>query len=234
MTDRSEFISPPLAARRAFLGGALASALLALPACTGMGGISFTEAIRRLLMVSSERAFARLTADGGFWDEQVGALGLESFLGSRGGVLARILTSGLFKSRLEGAFADIAIEGSYRAAPVVADAVRVIGIQNAIDLVRGGPSAATAFLRGSMDDRLIETMVPEIGDALRVAREPLVGQLLAGLTGVDVSEVATSFSANVNGVIWDEIGKEEAAIRADPGSTNDALLIGVFGVGAGR
>jgi hypothetical protein len=230
MTDN--FASTTLSAtgRRGFLMGVAASGFVALPACSSMGGFSLTEAVRRLLLLSSERAFARLTADGGFWDEQVGALGLESFLGSRGGVLSRILTSALFKSRLEDAFADIAIEGSYRAAPVVADAVRVIGFRNAIDLVRGGPTAATAFLRTEMDDRLIETMVPEVGEALRVAEDPLVGQLLGALTGVNVTEVATSFSANVNDVIWDEIGKEEAAIRADPASTNDAAIIGVFGV----
>ncbi|HBQ53128.1 MAG TPA: DUF4197 domain-containing protein, partial [Erythrobacter sp.] len=43
-----------------------------------------------------------------------------------------------FKSRLENAFGDIAYEGAQRAAPLVTDAVRTIGIQNAIDLVRGG------------------------------------------------------------------------------------------------
>lgn len=217
--------------RRSFMLGATASGVVALSGCTGMGGFSLTEAVRRVLLLSSERAFSRLTADGGFWDEQVAALGLNSFLGSRGGVLSRILTSTLFKSRLEDAFADIAIEGSYRAAPVVADAVRVIGIQNAIDLVRGGPTAATSFLRGEMGNRLVETMVPEVGDALRVAREPLIGQLLGELTGVNVSEVATTFSDRVNGVIWNEIGREEAGIRADPASTNDALIIGVFGAG---
>lgn len=218
--------------RRGFLIGASAASLLALPGCSSLGGFSLVDAVRRMLLLSIERAFMRLTEDGGFWDQQVAELGLNSFLGSRGGVLSRILTSALFKSRLEGAFADIAIEGSARAAPVVADAVRIIGFQNALDLVRGGPRAATSFLRGEMGNQLVEAMVPEVGNAMRVAQEPLVGQLLAALTGVNLSEVATGFSDTVNGVIWDEIGAEEAAIRADPGSTNDPLIIGVFGAGA--
>ena len=62
----------------------------------------------------------------------------------------------------------------------VTDAVRVIGFQNAIDLVRGGPTAATSYLRGSMGSRLIDAMVPELGQAMRVAQDPLVGELLAG------------------------------------------------------
>lgn len=222
--------SEGLLKRRTVLAGMLASGALTLPGCSTFGGFSFIDAIRQLLFLSSSHAFARLTADGGFWDESVDQLGLDSFMGNRGGVLASILTSALFKNRLDNAFADVAEKASDRAAPAVADAVRVIGIENAVALVRGGPTAATAFLRGEMGDSLIRTMVPEVGQALRIAQEPLVGQLLASLTGVDVTGVANTFSGTVNNVIWDEIGREEAAIRANPRSTNDPLLIGVFGI----
>lgn len=216
--------------RRLFLTGGAATVLLALPACSSMGGISLTEAIRRLLVLSSERAFARLAAPGGYWDNAVGRIGLERFLGSRGDVLGRILTSSLFKDRLEDAVADIAVRGSYRVAPIVAETVRTIGIQNAVDLVRGGPTAATDFLRTSMADGLIEAMIPEVGGALRVAREPLIGQVLGALTGVNVDQIARGFSGEVNNAIWREIGVEEAAIRADPASTNDPLLIAALKV----
>lgn len=226
--------SPAIAptSRRAFIGGTLASGALLLPGCSTLGGFSFTDAIRRLLYLSSERAFTRLTAPGGFWDEQVGTLGLDNLLGTRGNVVASILTSTLFKDRLEGAFADIAIEGAERAAPLVADAVRVIGIQNAIALVNGGPTAATSFLRQDLGTTLVEAMVPELGDAMRIASEPLVGELLAGLTGIDVGGVARNFSGQIDDAIWQEMGVEEAAIRSNPRATNDPLLIGVFGAGS--
>ena len=217
------------ASRRAFMGGALASGALLLPGCQSLGGWSLTDAIRQLLYLSSERAFMRLTAPGGFWDEQVAALGLSNLIGSRGGVVASILTSTLVKDRLEGAFADIAIEGAERAAPIVADAVRVIGISNALALVNGGPTAATQFLRGSMGTSLVEAMVPELGDAMRFASEPLVGELLAGLTGIDVGGVARNVANTVDDAIWNEMGVEEADIRRNPRSTNDPVLIGVFG-----
>ncbi len=221
------------AARRQLLAGILVgSAALALPACQSLPGFSLTEAIRRLLMVSSENAFARLTAADGFWDDQVAKVGLSNLLGTRGDVLSDILTSTLFKDRLNDAFADIAIEGSYRAAPLVADAVRVIGIENAEALVRGGPRAATAFLQGEMGGQLIEAMVPELGRAIEIASDPLVAQLIDGLTGTDVGGIAQRLAGNVNDTIWEEIGFEEEAIRRDPRSTNDPLLIGVFGAGA--
>ena len=141
--------------RRALLAGAAgAGALLLLPGCATTGGYSLTEAIRRLLLLSAENAFARLTAPGGFWDEQVARIGLSELLGTRGDVLSRILTSGLVKDRLEERFATFAIEASFRAAPIVTDAVEVIGFENAIDLVRGGPSAASDFLRVELGQRL--------------------------------------------------------------------------------
>lgn len=222
-----------LADRRALLRGAGAGALvLALPACATYPAFSLTEAIRRLLLRASENAFARLVEPDGYWDDQVARLGLSNLLGTRGDTLARILTSTLFKDRLEEAFADIAIEGSYRAAPIVTDAVRVIGFANAVELVRGGPKAATTALRGELGGRLIDAMVPELGEAIRVASDPLVAELINAATGTNVGGIAQRLAGNIDDAIWTEIGVEEAAIRANPEATRDPVLIGVFGAAA--
>ncbi|UAB77711.1 DUF4197 domain-containing protein [Erythrobacter sp. SCSIO 43205] len=219
-------------ARRQFIGGGLAlSAALTLPACAGGYGISLTEAVRRLLLLSSENAFARLTADGGFWDSQVAQLGLGDMLGSRGNVLTRVLTSALVKDQLEDAFADFAVDASFKAAPIVTEAVRTIGFANAVELVRGGPNAATAALRGELGGRLVDEMVPELGQAIRIASNPGVAELLRQVSGADIGAIAQGFAGNIDDAIWTEIGKEEAIIRANPQSTNDPLLIGVFGLG---
>lgn len=218
--------------RRRLLAGATGAAALALlPGCATTGGFSMVEAVRRLLLISSENAFARLTEPGGFWDQQVAQLGLGSVLGARGDVLSRILTSGLVKDQLEDRFATLAIEASFRAAPVVTDAIQVIGLENAIALVRGGPDAASSFLRQEVGTGLLDAMVPELGQAMRLSRDPLLGQALGALTGVDVAGVADRFGRQVDNAIWGEIAREEAAIRANPEATRDPLLIGVFGAG---
>ncbi|WP_209348092.1 DUF4197 domain-containing protein [Pontixanthobacter sp. CEM42] len=216
--------------RRAFMVGGAATGALALSGCTGLPGFGFNDAIRRLLLLSSERAFARLTADGGFWDQQVGQIGLANIMGTRGNILAGILTSAVFKDQLEDAFADVAVRGAERAAPLVADAVRIVGLQTAEQLVRGGPTAATSFLRGEMGNSLVEAMVPELGDAIRLANDPVIGRAISRLSGVDVAGVAGRFSGDINNAIWDEMGVEEAEIRRNPRATNDPVLIGVFGV----
>jgi len=231
MTDLTA--APTVFHRRKFLAGlGVAGGALMLPGCTsGFGGFSMTDAISRLLFLSTGRAFERMTSPGGFWDQQVATLGFDQFLGARGGVLNRILTSALFKDRLAHALAPIAFDAAERAAPVVADTVRTIGFANAVDLIRGGPTAATGFLRQEMGNRLIDAMVPQVGQGLRLANDPIVGQALAALTGVDVPQVARNFTARVDDVIWNEIGNEEAAIRANPQATRDPLIIGAFGVG---
>jgi hypothetical protein len=219
--------------RRLIAGVAGGAALLLLPACaTTGGGYSMTEAVRRLLLLASENAFARLTEPGGFWDEQVARIGIGTVLGARGDVLSRILTSDILKDRLEERFATFAIDASFRAAPVVTEAIRVIGFENAVALVRGGPSAASDYLPQEVGTALLDAVVPELGDALRVSRDPVLGQALNALTGVDVAGVADRLGRAIDDAVWDEIAREETAIRANPESTRDPLLIGVFGLAA--
>lgn len=145
-------------------------------------------------------------------------------------MLQNILTSAVFKTRLQREFNRIAERGARRAAPLVADAVRTIGINNAVELIRGGPTAATGFLRNAMAGSLIDAMVPELGEGLRLANDPAVGQAIAALTGIDVTGVARSLSVRAEEAIWGEIGRQEADIRAHPESTNDAVLIGALKV----
>jgi len=215
--------------RRKFLAGTAAAGLLALPGCASFGGYSLVDAVRRLLQFSSERAFASLLQPNGFWDNQLARLALPDFLGSRGGVVESILTSPLFKDRLQRAFNRVAERGAERAAPLVTEAVLNVRIDNALAILNGGPSAATSYLRGTMATSLVEVMVPALGDAFRVSQEPLVGQLLGALTGMDVSGLSRDFAVDVDNAIWGEIGRQEGAIRADPSSTNDPILMAVLG-----
>lgn len=214
--------------RRAFLAGAAATGILALPGCASIQHYSLVDAIRRLLMRASQQALARLSAPGGFWDNEIARLDLPDAFGNRGSILQGILTSGLLKQRLQRELNHVAEAGARRAAPIIADAVQMIGVDNALALVRGGPTAATEFLRGAMAGGLVEAMVPPLGEGLRLVRDPLVGEVIAALTGVDVSGVAQDLAVKTDNAIWGEIGREEAMIRAHPESTNDIVLMDVF------
>lgn len=217
-------------ARRGFLAGSAAAGLMVLPACSTLPGFSMTEAIKRLLTISSERAFARLTAPGGFWDNQVARFELPELFSGSGGSIRNLLTSTVFKSQLQKQLNLIAEKGAERAAPVLLDAVRTISIPDAVGIIRGGSTAGTTWLRSAMGPALVNAMVPGLSDALRFSGDPIVGQAIRALSGVDLGGVAQSLASRTDNSIWSQIGVEETAIRANPQSTNDPLLIGVFKV----
>ncbi|BEU99849.1 DUF4197 domain-containing protein [Novosphingobium olei] len=212
--------------------GALAgTAALSLAGCASYGGFSLTEVVRHLLQASANRAFDRLLAPGGFYDDQMARLALPEQLGNRGGMLQQLLTGPLFKDRLARAFNDMAERAAYRAAPAVTEAIRGIGVRDALALVRGRPDEATNYLRGEMSGRLIDVMFPEFGNLLHATSDPLVGQALQVATGVDVNAIANDLARQADDAIWRAIGREEAEIRRDPRSTRDPLLERAFGGG---
>lgn len=223
-----ETIDRTLIWRRAVLAGAAGTALLTLPGCSSVGGFSMVEAIKRLLTLSSQNAFAKLTAPGGFWDSSVARFDMPDLFGSSGGAIRTLLTSSAFKSQLHKQLNLAAERGAERAAPLVLDAVRSISIPDALGLVRGGPTAASSWLRGQMGPGLINAMVPGLGDAIRISGDPVLRQAISALAGIDVGRVAQSVAERADNSIWAQIGVEEGAIRANPEATRDPLLIAAF------
>jgi hypothetical protein len=223
--------------RRGFLIGlAGTGAVLALPGCATVPRYSLTEAIRRLLMIASQNAFAMLMQPGGFYDNQVARIGLPPQLGGSGAgsVLAVILQSATFRRRLQWEVNRAAERGAERAAPLVADAIRMMEPEDVAALIGGRPTAATDYLRGRMGPALLEAMVPGISEGLRVLDDDVVSQALAVATGIDFGGLVRDIGEKADNAIWASIGAEEAAIRADPRRTEDPLLIGVFGAARGR
>ena len=230
-TETGQNIHSGVIARRSFLAGTAAMGLLALPGCESLGGSSMVNVIRRLLTLSSQAAFAQLTAPGGFWDSEIARFEAPDLFGNSGtGVLKSLLISSLFKQNLQHQLNIVAEKGAARAAPVVYAAVSKISVPDALGLVRGGPTAATSFLRTEMGPALINAMIPGLTDALRLSGDPVVGQAIRALSGVDIGEMAHAVANRADNSIWYQIGHEESAIRAHPETTKDPLLIGVFKV----
>lgn len=218
--------------RRQILLSGAALVTLTLPGCQSLPAFSLTEAIRRLLTLASQNAFALLLQPGGFYDSSVARIALpDRFGGDRGaGVLSVVLQSRQFRDRLQRQLNRAAEKGAERAAPLVAEAVRNVSIEDAAALVRGGPQAATAFLRGKMGPALLDSMLPGISDGLRVFDDQVISQAVRSVTGFDIAALASDLNRKADDSIWAAIGLEEAGIRADPQKTNDPVLIGVFGL----
>ncbi len=217
--------------RQLLLSGAAAAALM-LPGCSTLPTISLAEIIRRLLTLSSQNAFALLLQPGGFYDSSVGRIALpERFGGNTGsGLLSVLLQSKSFRDKLQRQLNRAAEKGAERAAPLVADAIRNVSIETANDIVRGGPQAASGFLRGKMGTALLDAMLPGVGEGLRLFDDEVISKAVKSVAGFDIGALASDITRKADDAIWAAIGAEEASIRANPQKTNDPLLIGVFGL----
>lgn len=220
--------------RRRLLGAALAVPALALPACTlgDLGGFGLEDAIRRLLTVSSQRAFAGLLRDNGFFEDELARISLPPQLGGSGStaVAAALLRQPAVQNQLLRLVNGAAAEAAENAAPIVYDSIRSMTITDALSIVRGGPTAATDYLERQIGERIVEALFPGIGSALRGLDGGILGQVLGAATGIDFAGLQRDVTRKTAEGVWRAIGREEAAIRADPASTNDPVLTSVFGV----
>lgn len=219
--------------RRAVLGLGAAAGLLALPGCATVPGLSLTEAIKRLLTVSSRNAFAELLQPNGFFDSQVARISVPDSLGGSRvtSVATALLRSKPIQDRLLRQVNRAAEKGAEVAAPLVAEAIRNMSIRDAVAVLDGGPRAATALLQGQLGNALVEHMLPDVGSGLRLFDNDIINLVLSQATNVDFSSISRDVTQKVSEAIYRSIGAQEEAIRANPRATNDPLLIAVLGVG---
>jgi hypothetical protein len=219
--------------RRAVLGLGAAAGMLALPGCSTLPGLSLTEAIRRLLTISSRNAFAELLRSNGFFDSQVARITVPDSLGGSRvtSVATALLRSKPVQDRLLRQVNRAAEEGAELAAPVVAETIRNMSIADAAAILNGGPRAATALLQGQLGNMLVERMMPGVGRGLRLFDNEIISLVLSQDTNIDFTSLSRDVTAKVNDAIYRAIGAQEESIRANPRATNDPLLIAVLGAG---
>ncbi len=217
--------------RRTVIGSAALLPVLTLSGCAG-SGFSLVDAIRRLLSLSSQRAFASLLRENGFFDDQIARISLPDRLGGNtaSNLISAALRSGPVRERMLRQVNRAAEKGAEIAAPMVTSAIQSISIEDAAAIVRGGPTAATDILKRQMGTALVTAMVPGIDSGLRLFDNQAVTEALRLATGIDFAGLRDDVTQKSSDAIYRAIGREEASIRADPKSTNDVLLSAVFGL----
>jgi hypothetical protein len=223
-----------LLTRRSLVAAGLALPLLALPGCaTRLGDLVDLEpAIRRLLTLSSQRAFARLLTDQGFFRDEIARIQPPPQLGGSAvtAALAVALGTRAVQDRLLRVVNAAALEGAERAAPVVYESIRDMTITDALSIVRGGPTAASDYLARSMGERIFDALFPGVGNALRLAENGVIQRVLSIATGINFAGLQADVTRKTAAALYRAIGREEAAIRADPNAAGDPLLAGMFRV----
>ena len=220
--------------RRSLIATGLLLPLLTLPGCaTRLGDIPNLEpSIRRLLTLSSQRAFARLLAEEGFFRDDVARVELPPQLGGSrtAAALAVALGTRAAQDRLLRLVNRAAAEGARAAAPAVYDSIRDMTFTDALAIVRGGPTAATDHLQRVTGERIFDSVFPRVGQVLRAAQSDTLRRVLRVATGIDFGGLQSDVARKASAGIYRAIGREEAAIRADPNAAGDPLLAGMFRV----
>lgn len=217
--------------RSLLLGALMAAPLLILPGCATIGsGDGTTEGLRRLLAIASQRAIARLITPDGYLNDAQARLALPTIGGDRSSaILGALLHSAPVQRELTALVNRAASDAADRAAPLVYDSIRSLTFSDAVGILRGGPTAATSYLEQSIGDRIIDVMLPEVGDALRqLDGGSILGPVLGAATGVDISGIQRTVTRQAAQGLWAAIGREEASIRANPSSAGDSLVEGIL------
>lgn len=211
--------------RRAVIASLLATGALSLTGCATIRRDSANDAVRRLLILSTQRAFAVLVQPDGFWDSAVARIKLPTLFGKPGGLAAAILRSEVFREQLQHHLNRLAEEAARKVAPLVTRAVRSLSISDAMTILHGESTAATTYLRQSMGAALVNEMIPVLAEVMRASRDPVLAQALSALTGVNLTDAAHALALEADNAIWYEIGAAETEIRANPPVSNDPGLI---------
>lgn len=218
--------------RREMLSSGAVASLVILSGCSSLPGFSLTEAIKRLLTLSSQNAFAELLEPNGFFDSQIARISVPDSLGGAraASIASALLRSKPIQDRLLKQVNRAAESGAELAAPIIAEAIRGMSIADAAAIINGGDQAATLLLKDQLGPTLANRMLPAIGHGLKLFDNEIINLVLSQATNVDFSTIRGDVTDRVSDAIYRAIGAQEAAIRANPESTNDPLLIGVFGL----
>lgn len=257
-SSRRRLIASGLAAAATFGAGSAAFAqdrqrilqnVFGAPSRRNAASVSQLEAdsgMREALVTGAIAAALRLGRTDGYWGDSLVRIPLP---GTIGNLQRRLRPIGL-----SAPLDDLQLKinrGAETAAPMAVDvfrnAIRGLTIDDAFQLVRGGPTAGTDLLNTRTRPQLVTLFSPPIRTGLdqsgasmaidqaeqRYGRQLGTASAIFGrgqTTGGTLKEQLTTFAVNkaLDG-LFRYVGEEERAIRADPARRTTDLLRRVFG-----
>lgn len=206
--------------------------ILGLPGCSSLPPLSLTEAVRRLLMISSQNALAELMQPNGFFDSQVARISVPDRLGGARAtnIATAVLGAKPIQKRLLKQVNRAAETGAQLAAPIIADTIKNMSIADAAAIIKGGDRAATTLLQNELGPSLATHILPGVSKGLNLFDNEIINLALSQVSDVNFADISEDVTNKVSDSIYRSIAAQEAKIRANPAATNDPMLIAVFGL----
>ena len=146
---------------------------------------------------------------------------------------------GSYVDKVETAMNRGAEQAVAEAAPVFKQAITSMSVNDALGIIRGGDTAATAYFRGETESSLRQRYQPIVEDNLK--RTGFYDQYKSLLAVYDKLPLTNKPSMNLESYVIDNsmdelytrIGEQESLIRQNPMQQGSALIGAVFGSGQG-
>jgi hypothetical protein len=190
------------------------------------------QGLKEALSIGAERGTQKLSATDGFFANAA----LKILLPEEAQKVERTLRSMGLGKQVDQAILSMnraAEDAARSAAPIFVQAVKEMTLQDAVGILKGTDTAATAYLRGKTSAKITEAFRPVIEKSLeKVEATKYWNTVFSTYNKVAPTKVNPDLSAYVTDKalqgIFVQLGQEEAKIRKDPAARTTEILKTVF------
>jgi len=194
-----------------------------------------SQGLKEALEIGAQKAVELASARDGFFGNEKIRIPLPKSIRSAGDTLRRF---GLGKTvdEFELSMNRAAEAASAKATPILIDAVKGLTVEDALDILKGGDTAATDLLRSRTEEQLTKELEPIVTHAMDEAKvthyyDQLMekGGSILGMLGQEQPDLDEYVTGKTLDGLFTLIGEEEKKIRKDPVARTTDLLKEVFG-----
>ena len=200
---------------------------------SGMSQSEIASGLKEALIIGSQNSGNRLSAVDGFFGNSLHKIWMPPEAQKVENAL-RAVGLGSHVDNAILAMNRAAEEAAKSAGSIFVDAIRQMSIQDAVNILRGSDTAATAYFRQATTQRLYAAFQPVINNALAKTKATQYwSEVFSLYNKISTRPVTTDLSAYVTqkatDALFHEIKNEEIKIRTDPAARVTEILRKVFG-----
>ena len=197
-----------------------------------IGTQEIISGLKEALTIGAEKGTSLLSKENGFFNNQL----LKIILPPEAQQVEKTLRSIGLGKQVDEAILSMnrgAEEACKQAAPIVINAIRGIDVKDAVGILKGSDTAATAYLRGNTTSSLTQSFRPVIEESLKkVDATKYWNSMITAYNKISLKKINPDLAAYVtekalNGVFV-QMALEEKEIRKNPAARTTDLLKKVF------
>lgn len=200
---------------------------------SGLSSEEIVAGLKEALSLGAQKSGDRLSTPDGFFKDAAVKILLPPEVTSAEKKM-RMLGMGKLVDNAVLSMNRAAEDASKAAAPIFLNAIKTMTVTDALNILRGNDTAATAFLRHSTSPALFQAFLPVVEEALQKTNATKYWKdFFSAYNKISATPVDTDVNSYVtvramNGIFY-YVAKEEESIRKNPAERVTGILKKVFG-----